>query len=140
MAIDSSALERSLELEKRFGHRLKLIWGPKSALATYSNCSGTKKAMAIDSIALERSLEPEKRFGHRLKFLWNLKSALATNSIALERSLQPENRFGHRLKLLSSGLWNSKSALAGERNRSRKVFEKIEGHDLKTVALSCAFV
>ena len=95
MATDSIALERSLEPEKRFGHRLKLIWNPKS-------------------------------YGHRLKLIWNLKSALATDSIALERSLEPEKRFGHRLKLLSSGLWNSKFALAVER--------------VYAMALSCAFV
>ena len=37
MAIDSSALERSLEPEKRFGHRLKLTWNPKNVMATNSN-------------------------------------------------------------------------------------------------------
>ena len=60
-------------------------WNRKGALATDSNCSGTRKAMATDSIALEWSLQPEKRFGHRLKLLssglWNSKFVLAAERV-----------------------------------------------------------
>ena len=89
--------------QKRYGHRVELLWNPKFVMAIDSNGPSLKKRYG-HRLKLP---EPEKPSGHRLK-LSGVRKALWPPTFLF----WSQKRYGHRLELS----WNLKSALATDSN------------------------